>query len=112
MGKNLNFCLQYNRNQLNKNLLQFYRNIKLKAHFKDNETKDFYLKTSSWTPSITHPNVSTFVDSVNKDIENTKPGKQPQDNISNGERIDFMLNAECWNFMLTVFTVKVTKKSP
>ena len=91
LGKNLNFCptpKQYNRNQLNKDLLQFYRNIKLKAHFKNNETNnEFRVKTSSWTPSSTHPNVLTFIDAVNKDIENTKPGKQPKDNISNSERI-------------------------
>ena len=93
---NLNFWVktfcptskQYNRNQLNKDLLQFYRNIKLKAHFKNNETNnEFRVKTSSWTPPSTHPNVLTFIDAVNKDIENTKPGKQPKDNISNSERI-------------------------
>ena len=88
LGARLPTPTQYNRNQLNKDFIQFYGNTKLKAHFKNNKTDDeFRVKTNSWTPPSTHPNVLTFIDAMNKDTQNTKPGKQPKDNISNGERI-------------------------
>ena len=91
MGKNLNFCptpKQYNRNVLNNDLLNFFRSIKLKAHFKDNQINDQFRikKNKAWTPPNVHPNISTFIDSVNRDLKTSKPNNQPKDNLTREER--------------------------
>ena len=95
LNKNLNFCprpFQYNTKKLNDDLLRFFRTLKLKAHFTpkdddDEAPREFRIKkNSTWTPTYTHPNVSTFIDIVNKDLKDTQKKQLPRDNLTRAER--------------------------
>ena len=94
MNKNLNFCprpLKYNTQKLNADFLRFYRSLKLKAHFSGqdgntNSTKEFHIKKSTWEPTQTHPNVSTFIDIINKELKTVVRKPIPRDNLSKLER--------------------------
>ena len=75
---------KYNKKQLDTE--NFFRLIKLRAHFKDINPKSnidqgnlpFQIKKKQkWTPKDTHHNVSTSIDLVQNDLnkEKTKKGK-------------------------------------
>ena len=70
LKKNLNFILTtkvHNKHKLNEELESFYRLLKLKAHFKDNENTKLTTeeqifkpqKKEKWTPNINHHTMLT-----------------------------------------------------
>ena len=82
LNKNLNFVptpKKYNKKQLDNDAENFFRLIKLRAHFKDINPK---------SPKDTHHNVSTFIDLAQNDLnkEKKKKIKNPKPNLSKGEQ--------------------------
>ena len=80
MNKNLNFIPTpsiFNKNQLNKELDDFFRLIKLKAYFKDSDmynpsTEDQLLKPKSnkqWRPDKNHQIVETYIEAIKNALE-------------------------------------------
>ena len=98
LNKNLNFIptsKRYNKNQLSSDLQNFFRLIKLRAHFKDetciatvnqpNEQVPFKIKNKEkWTPKETHHTVSTYIDLVENDINALmkEPTKKLKSNLT------------------------------
>ena len=74
LNTNLNFCPrpnQYNKQNLNKDLLKFYRNIKLRAHFgstENNSNEPRFKSNSNWLPDKLPSCVETFITAINHDI--------------------------------------------
>ena len=80
LNKNLNFVptpKKYNKKQLDNDAENFFRLIKLRAHFKDinpksntdQENLPFQIKNKQkWTPKDTHHNISTSIDLVLNDL--------------------------------------------
>lgn len=89
LSKNLNFCPnpgKFQRNNLHKDIEQFTRQIKIKAHFnntnnkaitKPNENTEqiFYKKrrNPTWEPKKNHHTVETFCEKVTKEIVESPP---------------------------------------
>ena len=75
LNKNLNFCSrpnQYNKQNLNKDLLKSYRNIKIRAHFgstKNNSNEPRFTSNSNWLPDKLSNRVETFITAINHDIK-------------------------------------------
>ena len=80
---NLNFIITpkvYDKNELDADLNDFFRRIKLKAYFKDtpnnkndDENRLFKQnKNKKWTPPNNHHTINTYVEAVKKDIEQSK----------------------------------------
>ena len=100
LNKNINFVptpKKDNKKQLDNDAENFFRLIKLRAHFKninpksniDQENLPFQIKNKQkWKPKDTHRNVSTFVDLVQNDLnkEKTQKMKNPKPNVSKGEQ--------------------------
>ena len=92
MNKNLNFCPrpnQYNKNELNEDLLKFYRNLKLKAHFGNQplDKETFRPKRqSTWTPPKTSHEIQTFITAAGNDINEAPRKATPKDNLNKKER--------------------------
>ena len=87
LNKNLNFVppqTNFNKTTLNKELEDFHRHIKLKAHFKNPENKarfteeDIFRKLTNKTcvPNNNHHSIETFLEAtrneINNEIEKTK----------------------------------------
>ena len=83
LNKNLNFIPTlkvYHKNELDADLNDFFRRIKLKAYFKDtpinkNDDEGRLFKQSKnkkWTPPNNHHTINTYVEAVKKDIEQRK----------------------------------------
>ena len=83
LNKNLNFIPNpkvYNKNELDTDLNDFFRRIKLKAYFKDtpnnkndDESRLFKQnKNKKWTPPNNHHIVNTYVEAAKKDIKQRK----------------------------------------
>ena len=90
-SENLNFCPRpnkYNKQNLNKDLLKFYRNVKLWAHF---EPK--FKRNSNWLPDKLPSCVETFITAINHDIKSSKTKKLPRDNLTKSER-EALLNLQ------------------
>ena len=77
MNKNLNFIPTpkvYNKHKTNEELESFYRLLKLKAYFKDNEntkltTEQQILKPEKkkkWTPNKNHHTVLTYTETTQR----------------------------------------------
>ena len=91
-NKNLNFVPTpkvYNKNELDADLNDFFRHIKLKAYFKDmpnnkNDDKNRMLKQNNkkWT-SNKHDTINTYVEAVKKDTKQSKtvPPKKIRSNL-------------------------------
>ena len=96
LNKNLNFCPrpnQFNKSNFNKDLQAFFRRVKLKAHFRNNQPyepseEDLFgpPKDSTWTPKYVNHTVETFIAAASKDFENFKGKKLPNDNLNKMER--------------------------
>ena len=74
---------------LNKDLLKFYRNIKLRAHFglSENNSNEPTVKSSSnWLPDKLPSCVETFIMAINHDIKFAKTEKFIRDNLTKSER--------------------------
>ena len=103
LNKNLNFCPTpgyYKNNELKTNFNDFFRRIKLKAHFasteytneeegqfQQNKTYPFLREKSSWEPKSVHHNIKTYIDAVEKDLEEHNTTKHlPKCNITKKEK--------------------------
>ena len=86
---------RYNKNQLSSDLQNFFRLIKLRAHFKDetcittinqpNEQVPFKIKNKEiWTPKETHHTMSTYIDLVENYINvfMKQPTKKIKSNLT------------------------------
>ena len=81
-------CIYIGQN-LNKDLLRFYRNVKLKALFgasKQNKDQLKLKSNSNWTPGKLFSCVDTFITAVDDDINNTLLKPIPKDNLAKSER--------------------------
>ena len=100
MNKNLNFIPTpkvYNKSELDKDLNDFFRRIKLKAYFKDmpnnkNDDESILFKQSKnkkWTPPNNHHTISTYVEAVKKYIEQIKTvtPRKIRPNLSKDEKL-------------------------
>ena len=87
----------YNKKQLNNDAENFFRLIKLRAHFKDINPKSnidqgnlpLQIKNKQKrTPKDTHHNVSTIIDLIQNDLNKQKANKMknPKPNLSKGEQ--------------------------
>ena len=95
LNKNLNFCPrpnQFNKSNFNKDLQAFFRRVKFKAHFRNNQPyepseEDLFgpPKDSTWTPKYVNHTVETFIAATSKDFENFKGKKLPNDNLNKME---------------------------
>ena len=100
MNKKLNFIATpsiFNKNQLNKELDDFFRLIKLKAYFKDNNmynpsTEDqlFKPKTNKkWRPDKNHHTVETYIEATKNALETEEQNNNKNkyyNNLTKGER--------------------------
>ena len=99
LNKNLNFCPRpnkFNKQKFNKDLLEFYRNIKLRAHFgstENNSNEPRFKSNSNWLPDKLPSCVETFITAINHDIKSSKTKKLPCDNLTKSER-EVLLNLQ------------------
>ena len=99
LNKNLNFCPRpnkYSKQSLNKDLLKFYRSIKLRAHFgstKNNSNEPRLKSNSNWLPDKLPSCVETFITATNHDTKSSKTKKLPCDNLTKSER-EALLNLQ------------------
>ena len=79
---------KYNKQNLNKDLLKFYRNIKLKARFgstKSNSNEPKSKSRSNWLPDKLRSCVETFIRAINHDMKSSKTKIFPDDNLTKFE---------------------------
>ena len=99
LNKNLNFCPRpnkYNKKKLNKDLLKFYRNIKLRAQFgstENNSNEPRFKSNSNWLPDKLPSCVETFITAINHDIKSSKTKKLPRHSLTKSER-EALLNLQ------------------
>ena len=90
MNKNLNFVpiqKTINEDTINKEFEDFFRRIKLRAHFKNKKNKNLSSKedrfkkptNKKWIPTNNHHSVETFIEATRNEIqeiiEKTRPSK-------------------------------------
>ena len=91
LNENFNFCPRpnkYNKQKLNKDLLKFYGNIKLTAHFastENNSNEPRFKSNSNWLPDKLPSCVETFITAISHDIKSSKTKKLPRDNPTKSE---------------------------
>ena len=99
MNKNLNFIPTpkvYNKHNLNEELESFYRLLKLKAFFKENENTKLTTEhkiykpqeKEKWTRNKTHHTVLTYIKATQRELEKeqTKMKEKPYENLLKNER--------------------------
>ena len=92
LHKNLNFCPrpnEYNSQNLNKDLVKFYRNVKLKAHFgwtENNTNEPIFKSNSNYLPDKLPRCVETFIKAVNYVIKSPNTQNLLRDNLTKSER--------------------------
>ena len=96
LNKNLNFVPTgkiYNKIHHKYDFNNFFRRIKLKRHFIDNEqandlNKLKIKKRSTWTPKENHHSIETFIKAVNKSVESVIRGNpiKSKSNLDKRER--------------------------
>ena len=115
LNKNLNFCPRsnkYNKQNLNKDLLKFYRNIKVRAHFgstENNSNKPRFKSNSNRLPDKLPSCAKTFITAINHDIKSSKTKKLPRDNLTKSER-EALLNLQKRNDIITDIITKADKR--
>ena len=93
MNKNLNFVptqINFNKTTLKKELEDFYRHIKIQAHFKNPENKSCFTKedlfrkrtNKTWVPNNNHRSIETFIEATRNETDN-EIEKTKQPNYSN-----------------------------
>ena len=100
---------KYNKQNLNKDLLKFYRNVKMRAHFGSTETNTNEPRIKSNSNWLTYklPNcVETFITAVTHDIKSSKTKKLPDGNLTKSER-EILLNLQKRN---EIFITKADKE--
>ena len=101
LSRGLGFCPtapQIDPLQLEKDLSQFNRRMRLKDHFSptdpdvilsqepDDYTPNPFKEKSTWTPKNCTPHLSVYHENVVKDIKKATTSKRKRDNLSSGER--------------------------
>ena len=99
LNKNLSFIPTpgiYSKSKLNDELQNFYHLIKLKAYFKDTESKTkkdknaIFIpeKQKPWTPSQNHYSIETFINLAQHDINDARivNTKRSKGNLTKGEQ--------------------------
>ena len=87
---------KYNKQNLNKDLLKFYCNNKLRSHFgsnKNNSNEPRFKSNNNWLPDKLPSCVETFIKAINHDIKSSKTKKIPRDNLTKSER-EALLNLQ------------------
>ena len=100
LNKNLNFIPSpkvFNKNKLDADLNDFFRNMKLKTYFKDTpnnkndeESRLFKQnKNNKWSPSNNYHTINAYVETVKKDIEHNKTvtPRKIRPNLSKDEKL-------------------------
>ena len=99
MNKNLNFIPArriFNKNQLSKELYDFFRLIKLKAYFEDNMYVYMYNPTKldqpktnkKWRPDENHHTVETYIEATKNALETEEQNNNKNkyyNNLTKGE---------------------------
>ena len=99
LNKNLNFCPRpnkYNKQNRNKDLLKFYGNVKIRAHFGSTENNSNEPRFKSNINCLQDKGLScveTFISAINHDVKSSKAKKFPRDNLSKSER-EALLNLQ------------------
>ena len=99
---------KYNKQNLNKDLLKFYCNVKLRAQFGSTETNtnEPRIKSSSnWLTYKLPSYVVPFITAVTLDIKSSKTKKLPGGNLTKSER-EILLNLQKKN---EIFITKADK---
>ena len=106
LHKNLNFCPRpnkYNKQNLNKDLLKFCRDIKPRVHFgstENNSNEPRFKSNSNWIPDKLPSCVETFITAIKHDIKSSKTKKLPRNNLTKSER-EALLNLQKRNDIIT-----------
>ena len=92
LGKNLNFCPTpgtYNKNIFKTEMDQFYRRLKLRGHFgNDNHDRrtiteeDIFKPMSNWEPRQVHHTINTFCEAITRETQNQPNQRKPQNNLT------------------------------
>ena len=96
LNKNLSFCPRcnkYNKQNLNKDLLKFYCNNKLRSHFgsnKNNSNEPRFKSNNNWLPDKLPSCVETLKKDISNDIKSSKTKKFPRENLTKSEREAFL----------------------
>ena len=91
LNKNLTFCARsnkHNKQNLNKDLLKFYHDIKQRAYFgssENNSNEPRCISNSNWLPDKLRGCVETFTTTINHDVKSSKTKKLPRDNLTKPE---------------------------
>ena len=98
LNKNLNFCPRpntYKKQNFNKDLLKFYRDIKLRAHFgstENNSHEPKFKNNSNWLPDQLPSCIEIFITAISHDIKSSKSIKLPCDNLLKKEMTSLSQN--------------------
>ena len=87
---------KYNKQNLDKDLLKFCRNTKLRVHFgstENNSNEPRFKSNSNWLLDKLPSCVETFITAINHDMKSSKTKKLPRDNLTKSER-DALLNLQ------------------
>ena len=114
LNKNLNFIPTpkvYNKDKLNKELESFYRLLKLKAYFKDNENTKLTTeqqifkpqKKEKWTPNKNHHTMSTYIEVTQRELEKeqTRMKEKSYNNLTKNERTSMKELSEREDIIIT-----------
>ena len=114
LNKNLNFIPTpkvYNKDKLNKELESFYRLLKLKAYFEDNENTKLTTeqqifkpqKKEKWTPNKNHHTVLTYIGATQRGLEKeqTKMKEKPYNNLTKNKRTSMKELSEREDIIIT-----------
>ena len=93
LGKKLNFCStagKYNKKILTKETNEFFRRIKLRAHFGNNTNnrtteENIFKPRSNWQPKQVHHTVNTFCEAISNEINKHVEKKTSHNNLTEKE---------------------------
>ena len=92
MGKNLNFCpsSSYNKNLFDRELEAFFKNVKLKSHFGNQEMptktiEDKFKPHSKWEAKKVHHSVDTFIEAVTQETNKQSTHWKQHNNLTKEE---------------------------
>ena len=92
LHKILNFCPrpnEYNTQNINNDLVKFYRDVKLKVHFgstENNANEPIFKSNSNCLPDKLPRCVEAFIKAVNYEIKSPKTQNPLRDNLTKSER--------------------------
>ena len=114
LNKNLNFIPTpkvYNKHKINEELESFYRLLKLKAYFKDNENTKLITeqqifqpqKKEKWTPNKNHHTVLTYIEATQRELEKeqTEIKEKSYNNLTKNKRTSMKELSEWEDIIIT-----------